>query len=54
MKNLFVSPLGFDNARELTSDEIGQVGGGQAKQTFEIKATYNNGNDAEARYDIEW
>lgn len=48
-----VSPIGFQNARELTQEELNDVGGG-AKHTAHAKVTYNNGNDAEIQYDIEW
>lgn len=50
--NILVSPIGLNNARELSLKEMEQVGGG--KQTFIAKATYNRGNDAEVQYDIEW
>ena len=52
MKKEMISPLGFDNARELTNEEIDIVGGAAAKQTFHVKVT--NPQDAEAQYDIEW
>lgn len=50
-----ISPIGFENARELAAEELAQVGGGVAKNTFIVKGTTGpQGNDGEVQYDREW
>ena len=54
-KNDFVTPIGFEMARELSTEETSLVGGGRAKQTAGGKLTGSTNDwDAEVHYDVEW
>ncbi len=50
-----VTPLGFELAREMTVQELQEVGGGRAKGTAGAGVTVSSGGpDAEAHVDLDW
>lgn len=55
MKDNTVFPLGYELARELTLDEMNNVGGGMYKGTAGASITVSTGQpDGEIHIDTEW